>query len=333
MEFSCNNKTLQKIKKELKSGEISLVHKFQRKEGQWNLLTKSELIDSLLRGYPINPTYGVLEDNEVLAIIDGVQRLSTVRDYLEDKFALSKKLKSVTIKIKDADGMSEVEVEIAGKKFSELDEKVREELMSAELQIYKITKYTEEDIREMFRRQNAGKPLNPVQKMMSELSDDLRNAMDTITGHPVVIGKFMTEAQLKSSAEQSIALEVLMMTEMNDEYDFGSFNKRDKEKFIECYNEIVDFDKVNLIKDALDKLDDAFDEVKIPKTTVPFVIYAAYKVMEEGKDFDKFVKVAKGFLENYDNNEEYKSMLTNGTSSSESVKFRIDYWKNVVDRM
>ena len=149
----------------------------------------------------------------------------------------------------------------------------------------------------------------------------------------IVIGKFMTEAQLKSSAEQSIALEVLMLTEMNEEYDFGSFNKRDKEKFIECYNEIVDFDKVNLIKDALDKLDDAFDEVKIPKTTVPFVIYAAYKVMEEGKDFDNFVEVVKEFLANYDNNEEYKSMLTNGTSSGESVKFRIDYWKNVVDKM
>lgn len=71
MQSTCKNRTLQWILKQLKSGNISLLHKLHRKEGQWNKVVKSELINSLLRDYPINPSYAIKE-NSILSIIDGM---------------------------------------------------------------------------------------------------------------------------------------------------------------------------------------------------------------------------------------------------------------------
>ena len=94
MDYTCRTKTLQALAKAIDKDTIKLFHKLQRPEGQWNRKQKTDLIDSLLRKYPINATYGIKEDG-VISIIDGVQRLSTVRDFLSDKFALSKDMESV----------------------------------------------------------------------------------------------------------------------------------------------------------------------------------------------------------------------------------------------
>ncbi len=66
---------------------------------------------------------------------------------------------------------------LSGLKFDKLDEETQRELLDAELYIYKLFDYTEKDIREMFRRQNAGKPLtNKLMRVVyesNELSDEV----------------------------------------------------------------------------------------------------------------------------------------------------------------
>ena len=157
--------------------------------------TKSELIDSILGDYPINPVYTIKEDN-VLSVIDGVQRISTVRDYLSDSFALSKNLASVVIKTSTDVGIVETEVSIAGKKFSKLDENIRDILLACELQIYELTNCTEKDVREMFRRQNAGKSLNSTQLRFAIETDEMSNMIYSLTSHPL-FDKVITPVQRK----------------------------------------------------------------------------------------------------------------------------------------
>lgn len=72
MDSTCKTRTLQSLVKDLEKKNITLEHKLQRPEGQWNLKKKSILIDSLLRKYPVNPSYGVVMDNNklVYCIID-----------------------------------------------------------------------------------------------------------------------------------------------------------------------------------------------------------------------------------------------------------------------
>ena len=152
MDFTCKTRTLQSLAKDMEKGNITLSHKLQRSEGQWNRKQKSDLIDSLLRKYPINPTYGIVQEDNSLAIIDGVQRLSTIRDFISNKFALSKDMESIIINGEEKD--------LSGLKFKKLDEDTQNEILNSELQVYRMTDCTEKDVREIFRRQNAGKPLS-----------------------------------------------------------------------------------------------------------------------------------------------------------------------------
>lgn len=321
MKVSSPNKPVQTIANKIKRGNILFTHKLQRPEGVWNNQQKSLLVDSLLRGYLINPTYTVLEDGKQY-VIDGVQRLYSVYTFINDGYKLSKNLESITI--------DEETYEIAGKKFSKLDEKVQDELMSAQLQVCEISDYTDKDVREMFRRLNSGKPLNTAQKMTPDMSDELSDAVLNIVSHPF-FKKVLTPAQLKSSVDLSIAIEILMLSEISNEYDFGSFRRDDREKFIQYYNDKVDMEKIDLIKQGLDKLDESFgEEIKINKTTISFICYGAYRIIKDNKSFEKFMESVNNFLENYDSNDEYKAFTQQGTSSAESVKGRLEYWRNII---
>lgn len=323
MKVSGSNKAIQTLANKIKRGDIIFTHKLQRREDVWSKQAKSLLIDSLLRGYPVNPVYTVMDEKQ--AVIDGVQRLSTCHSFIDDGFSLSKNLDPVVI--------GEETYEIAGKKFSKLDDVVKDELMGAQIQIYEITDYTDKEVREMFSRLNGGKPLNTVQKMTPGMSDELSNVICGIVSHEV-FAKVLTPSQIKSSVDQSIAIEVLMLSEMSNEYDFGSFSRTDKEKFIQYYNDKVNTEKVEIITQALDKINEAFDEeVKIPKTSLSFVIYSFYRTIKDKKSTTKLTEIVKDFLDNYESNDEYKGYIIQGTSSSESVKARLNYWRNIIKEL
>lgn len=70
--------------------EIDLSPDFQRMIGIWNPKRRSRLIESLLLRIPI-PLFYVAEDvNEHWSVVDGVQRISTIYDYIKNKFPLTR---------------------------------------------------------------------------------------------------------------------------------------------------------------------------------------------------------------------------------------------------
>lgn len=321
MKVSSGNKPVQTLVNKVNRGNIILKHRLQRREGVWNKEAKSLLIDSLLRGYIVNPIHTISEGGKQY-VIDGVQRLDTVSTFIGDGFALSKNMKPVEIE--------DVSYEIAGKKFSKLDDPVRDEILSSQIQVYEITEYTDKDVREMFSRLNSGKPLNTTQKMTPNMSDYMSDAISDIVSHPF-FEKVLTARQFKSSVDQATALEVLMLCATNDDYEINLFSRKDKEKFIEYSNYKEMNDKVELIKQALNKLDENFDDdVKIPKTSLSFIIYALCRVIKEKKGMAKAMDAIKDFLANYDSNEEYKGYITQGTSGNESINNRLQFWRNIV---
>lgn len=321
MKVSSGNKPVQTLTNKVSRGNIVLKHRLQRREGVWGKEAKSLLIDSLLRGYIVNPIHTISEGGKQY-VIDGVQRLDTLSTFLNDGFALSKNLKPVEIE--------NVSYEIGGKKFSKLDQPVKDEIQSSQIQVYEITEYTDTDVREMFSRLNSGKSLNSVQKMTPLMSDYMSDAIYSITSHPF-FEKVLTPAQLKSSVDQSIAIEILMLCAVGNEYTISSFSRKDREKFIEFYNYQIKEDKVEAVKQALDKLDENFDEeVKIPKTSISFIVYTVYRSIKDKKGIGKTIEAIKDFLTNYESNEEYKSYITQGTSASDSVNKRLEYWRNVM---
>ena len=159
MKTSSKEYTLQWINNQYKRGNISFSHKLQRPIGQWNPKMKSLLIHSLLYGIPVDPIY-VVEENHTLYTLDGTQRTSVCVSYLNNEFALSKDTPDITLVSKENGNTVEKKYVIAGKKFKKLDEEVQNTLLSCSLMFYTLSDYTDFEIREMFKRQNSGKPLN-----------------------------------------------------------------------------------------------------------------------------------------------------------------------------
>lgn len=321
MDYTLKTRSLQSLVKDLNKNNISLTHKLQRVEGQWNKKQKSNLIDSLLRKYPINPVYGIVDENGSLSIIDGVQRLSTIRDYIGDKFSLSKDMDSITI-----NGEEKI---ISGLKFSKLDEDTQTELLNAELQVYRMTDCTEKDIRELFARQNSGKPLNSRLLRVVRESDEFSNAVCSLANHPFM-DKIISKTQRKNGTDRDTIIQAMMLISSNQEQEFTSFRTKDIDAYVTDYADQY-LDRADTLKEAMDRFDEAFDsEVKIPSTSIPQILYAGYRIVKDKKSFSRLAEKVSEFIATYDSNDEYKQFVQSGTSSQENVNGRFQYWRSVV---
>ena len=152
MEINPKSRMLWSYSKDIDKEKFNMKHPLQRKTGQWNLLRKSELIDSFLRGDYIDAVRCELKEDGIKYVFDGIQRSTTVNAFFSNKFKLSKHLPPVEI-----DGK---EYEIAGKKFDDLDDEVQEKLKNCVITICTYSNCTPDDIRRMYFRQNNGVPLN-----------------------------------------------------------------------------------------------------------------------------------------------------------------------------
>lgn len=321
MDYTCRTKTLQALVKAMDKGTILLSHKLQRPEGQWNRKQKTDLIDSLLRKYPINPTYAIKESG-ISSVIDGVQRLSCVRDFISDKFALSKDMEVITV--------NDEEKSLAGLKFSKLDDDTKDAILNSELQVYELTDCTEKDVREMFRRQNAGKPLSNKHLRTVYESDSFGEIIYSLINHPFM-NKLMTPTHRKNGTDKDLIIQTFMLIESNKGEESLSFRSNDMNLFILKYSDSYDEKDTQVLKDAFDAFDSAFeDKLKIPVTSIPMVLYSGYHVKKNKKSFSKLVDIVNEFLVGYEHNEEYKQYVQSGTSAVENVKGRFEWWKQMI---
>ena len=324
MDYVVKHQSAKNFTKDINKGKYSMKHKFQRQENQWGNRQKSLLIDSMLRPYPIDPIRCEVGSDDVRRIFDGVQRATTVRDFFkEDGFRLAKDLKPVTI-----DG--EV-YEIAGKKYTQLDEAVQDKLNDYEMTIYVFTDCTEADIREMFTRQNNGKPLNNTQKRTAIESEKVSDIIFNLADHEF-FEKVLTDAQYKKDVQRDLVRETLMLVNTDEENDFTSFRAKDNDSFVVWYAENINAADISTLTDVLDTLNTG-DTIKVKSTSIPMILYAGYKCLKDSKDFRKFSAAVDEFIENYDSNEAYKQLVQSGTTASAGVKARLQYWNKVVDNL
>ncbi len=77
--------SVESIVKKIKYNEINLDTEFQRKRSLWTESVKSQLIESLMIQLPIPPMYFDGREANSWQIIDGLQRLCTLKEFLIDK--------------------------------------------------------------------------------------------------------------------------------------------------------------------------------------------------------------------------------------------------------
>ena len=122
--------------------EIDLNPEFQRKAGIWNKKRRSRLIESLLLRIPIPLFYVASDDEENWSVVDGVQRISTIYDFVKDEFPLTR---------------LEYRQEFNGKRHSQLPRPMQRRISETQLVMNVIQPETPPEVMfNIFRRINTG---------------------------------------------------------------------------------------------------------------------------------------------------------------------------------
>ncbi|MBQ7172938.1 MAG: DUF262 domain-containing protein [Clostridia bacterium] len=112
------------IKEIFKQGNYNLQPDYQRRI-TWNANKRSKLIESLIVNIPIPPIFLYEYDYDKYEVMDGLQRLTAIIDFYDNKYRLS--------------GLEEWE-ELDGKKYKDLPEKVKEGIDRRQIQVVTLLK-------------------------------------------------------------------------------------------------------------------------------------------------------------------------------------------------
>lgn len=313
MEYSNKTRTVTTYLRDIKKDVISFKHKVQRKSNQWNKLQKSKLIYTMLLGYMPIPPIHVLAEDDILWVIDGKQRLTTINDFVNDEFKLDKSIDSIEF--------NGEELELAKKKFSELPEELQNKIKETEIVQVKYVDATEEQIANIYAALNNGTPLSADQKLRAALSGDVLDAIDNVLESPFFEKTNLTMGQVRKGEDLSVILQGAMLI---SNYDFKDFSGKEMLAFAEeC-----DVNTIQVLRSACDKLDAVIPERHklLKKINLPMILAVA----TECNDMQKFANNLEEFFNGYTENEDYKQYITTSTSKKENVLGRWEYIKKIM---
>lgn len=242
----------------VKNGKINFDHISQRSL-VWERARKSNLIESLILSYPVPQVYArriVGEEDKkgdkIYFILDGKQRLSTIKEFLNDEFTLTK-LPPVTYFDDELD--KEVSLDISNKKFSELPDGLKDLLNTVTFNIVYFDNLTKEEERTLFRKLNNGKPLSTKSRTLAS-AKDIEGLLDL--GSHQLFQEMLTEKSRANKNQAVIVAKALTM--LNEEVVGISFASKDFNPAIEEM-EISDGEKILLAK-VFDFIVGVHDELK-----------------------------------------------------------------------
>jgi hypothetical protein len=180
--------TLGQLVDMLENKEIKLDTEFQRRTDLWGNKKKSQFIESLLLRLPIPTFYFDANDNNLWRVIDGLQRISTIKSFVVDKKLILEDLEFLT--------------NYNGKKYDELPRDMKRRINTFPITAHVLEKGTPDNVKyNIFKRINQGGLVLTPQEIRHALHQgipadfiaDLVRGEDETDGETGVIYKVKTK--------------------------------------------------------------------------------------------------------------------------------------------
>lgn len=184
----------------MKGGELTINRSYQRGSGLWPDNSRSYFIDTILNEYPfpkvvLRQVVDLHTKKSKREIIDGQQRLTTIRDFIDGKFKLTKVSKNY-----------------AGLYYDDLPDGIPEQLLSYEVSVDNVVTASDEEILEIFRRINSYTlPLNTSEKRHATYQGSFKWFINELTEY---ISPFLSEFKVLSLRDVSRMLDADLITEI-----------------------------------------------------------------------------------------------------------------------
>lgn len=265
---------------------LRMDHVIQRQSGQWDgdKLKKSLLIHSILANYPIPPLYCLKEpvnDKDYsYSVLDGKQRLTTIFDYIDGKYALDEDTPGVII--------DDVTYGLGNKYFTDLDIECQQELLRFKFTIYGFEDADDDLIEEIFFRLNNSTPLSKPQKSMA-----LTGVQNAAFIKSILSDKFFSEIckfsalQRRKSDDMCTLLQSMMLLDNRYYgYEYSSLSVDEVMHYAKYIKNNYSEEQKERLYDIIDYLEKAFPEQEkmLKKINIPMIILAADIAM--GKDYN-----------------------------------------------
>lgn len=269
----------------------------QRNSGMWNLITKSGLVASVLSDSFI-PAVVFLKDKvgtndkgkDIFRyeILDGQHRLTTLFEFMDDKWALHGATEPIEF--------DRFTYDIAGKKFSELEPELQDAIKGYRFSIQALEGYTYPEVEKLFFNINSGVALSTIQRAKPKLGNENMEFFNKLlTGNFFTQAINITEAQAKREDDLLLLLQLMLLLDNRREgREYKNISAATCLAYAESVRSSYDERKKDLLLDLIEYLDEAFPaKIKfLRKNNVPIVAVCAEIAMEqdvEPKDFKAFV--------------------------------------------
>ncbi|WP_179865858.1 MULTISPECIES: DUF262 domain-containing protein [Bacillus] len=338
--------SLKYIKELLENKQLELSPGFQRNKVWKEAKRKSLLIESLMLRIPIPAFYFYEDENSSYYVIDGLQRLSTIEDFINNEFKLS--------------GLQYLQDVCGGKKFIELEQKYVNRIYQTQFAVNIIDSRTPPKVKyDIFRRINTGGVSLNAQEIRNSIArPKIRKFLKEITKDNIFV-----EATGNINDQRMAAQElVLRFIAFLDAYDFENkyihYEKGDLEHFLDnafeslnkCSDEELNFYK-NKILTAMENsyalfgkyafrnclFEDFIKDNKKRLLNKSLFVTWAVLLSDENLETNRLKKLrlraSKLLSEEIEFDEEYFKALTMGTNATKRVKKSFAVARNILEEV
>lgn len=258
----------------------------------------------------------------VNSLIDGLQRSSTIYDYINNKFKLSGKLKPILCKFKDTESGEIIskEFKIAGKKFKQLPEILRDAILDYRLTVYSYKGFSDDELDSILYCVNSGKAPTSYQKMRFALGS---NVMRTI--QPMCESTLWEDVNGCTAKNDSILCCIIRILMMISNYYCNSYGTSDMNKFIDNFDDNIKMSAISETAVLIEQLagikfEMADEEIEtLNACSIPHIIMNMRKFnkMRKADETKTYLDCYRAFLASND----YKEFLEYSQSGSGSSQY------------